>query len=87
MTQRNLSTGAAFCAIVAFAGGLWLAWRSCAFWHGGGALWTALTTGGFAAAAAYLRRRHVYPALFLGVAAGLTAGMGVAFVAIARCAS
>jgi hypothetical protein len=85
--MSTLRTGSAVCAWVAAVGGLWLAWRSCAFWHGGGALWTALTTGGFVAAAAYLRRRRVYPALFVGVAAGLAAGIGVAFVAIARCSS
>ena len=85
--MSTLRTAFAVCAWVAAAGGLWLAWRSCAFWHGGGAVWTALAVGAFAAAAVYLRRRQVVPALFVGVAGGLAAGMGVAFVSIARSAS
>ena len=87
MTRGALSTSFAFCASGVLVVGLWLTWRSCAFWHGGGALWTAVATGAFAAAAAYLRRWHALVALCAGGATGLIAGVGVAVVALARCAS
>jgi hypothetical protein len=87
MTRGALSTGFAFCASGAVIGGLWLTWRSCAFWHGGGALWTAVATGAFVVAAAYLRSWHALVALCAGIAAGLVAGVGVAVVALAHCAS
>jgi hypothetical protein len=87
MTRGALSTVSALCASAALVAGLGLAWRSCAFWHGGGALWTALTAGVFVTAAAYLRRWHAVVALFAGVVAGFTAGVGVAVIALSRCAS
>jgi hypothetical protein len=85
MIRTRASNVIATFSCASFVGSLALTWRSCGFWHGGGAVWAALATGVPAAVSIYLRKRRVGVALALGLAAGLGAFIGVAVIVLSRC--
>jgi len=87
MTRATASKIVATVSCTSFVGGLALTWRSCAFWHSGGALWAALATGIVAAAATYLRRGSIGGAVGIGFAAGLVAFVGSTIIVVSRCAA